>query len=280
MTQARDRRPMALADAPLVPVETVPRGRGSLLLSLGRLRSLVIEGLPPAQEQAVRRLGATSSIHLRAVARHPSTPKGTAEVLSLLARAAESAALAPAVTGCVVVAGHGALADGIRGVVRGYTHHLTDDARPPADGEGPPYQRPDLVLLVTDESLDLRLSERWRAQDVPVLPVVTRAERVVVGPVLGQPGGPCARCIELYRCDRDPGRPAMLASVGTPRGAPPPDPAVAAIAAGVAGLLVRGLVTNTPLPVGLGLSIEAPFPRIEHHVWRQHPGCPCTDALG
>lgn len=261
----------------VIPLRTSRSGTGTLLVRLPRAGGLLVGGVTDPPEQLLLGLGSTSTLELRALATRDRTPAPVAAVLSRLARAAERAVTHPRLLGHVVLTGGGLIPPGIRPLLTTYARKVT----PPEGAAGviADQQAPvDLVIAVTSEALDLERCAAWAARSVPVLPVVARGDLVVVGPLLGMQRGPCARCIELHRVDRDPPRSELLLS-------PDPglhdadqlglDPAHAAMVIGLLATLVRCLGQGVPLPPALSLTVRMPYPEIGHHEWAPHPRCEC-----
>lgn len=267
---------------PLVALRAARRDQSSLYVSLERMRTLLLDGLSDEQAHSMLALGATSTTHLRAVADSETADPATAQVMQRLARAAESASLPLPTHAHVAVSGRGHLASAVHAVVDPYVHRLTHDPAALARlayGTRGSYGAPDLAVIVTDRVLDVLQCKQWQRRGVPQLPVVVDGDRVTVGPVLAVSGGACAQCLELHRTDHDPGRPSLAAVTARSLDDPPsvdPDPALGVLAAGLTGVLVRNLLSGVPVPEGLALSVELPYPRVSHHAWRPHLRCPCV----
>lgn len=163
-------------------------------------------------------------------------------------------------------------------------------------------QRADLAVLVDRGGVPFLTGEPWRRAGVPHIPVVFDGPLVTVGPVV-EPGGPCLRCLDLTRCDRDPSWPVLLAQVAgydatdAEEPARTPDDIVAMrLAVAVAVSAVHGLAgtaryvagrrgrraRSAARPTGAHTSItwRLPGPDVERHEWRVHPRCPAHGASG
>lgn len=142
----------------------------------------------------------------------------------------------------------------------------------------------DMVVLVREDVVDVRLADDLVQHDRVHLAVVCTVERVVVGPLV-QPGtGPCLRCLDLRRCDRDPGWPhvaAQLLAPPRPR-RPRGETACGAVAAGVAALQVLNHLDGhiVPATVGRTLDVVLPDGLVERRRWPVHPSCGCASTLG
>lgn len=139
-------------------------------------------------------------------------------------------------------------------------------------GSGHP---PDLVVCVCDGALPPDWALPWWRRKVALVPVITRAERVVVGPILA-PEGPCAHCLDLARCDADPAWPAVLHQITTAariRGEAGSDSALAAVAAGVTALLIHDRLDVARKPDGCSIEANLPLPRLVYRRWFVHPDC-------
>lgn len=169
-------------------------------------------------------------------------------------------------------------------------------------------QRADLAVLVDRGGVPYLTGEPWRQARVPHIPVVFDGPLVTVGPVV-EPGGPCLRCLDLARCDRDPSWPLVLAQVAgfdaTDAGEPPRSPdeivaralAVAVAVAAVHDLAVRRrsprrpsrphgptqhatLLAGEPGGVHASTTWRLPGPDVQRHEWHVHPRCPAHTPSG
>ncbi|GAA1886515.1 cyclodehydratase [Lapillicoccus jejuensis] len=154
---------------------------------------------------------------------------------------------------------------------------------PPATGAA----RPDLVVLAAQHLVPARWGDPWRRRGIAVLPVTLERRRVLVGPLVLDPAGPCLHCLDLVRTDLDGGWPALVAQaddgVDAPRAGrsltPPPEPddtdqTLTALAAAVVALLVRCHLEGRPPPAGVSVEATLPWPRLDHRRWPRHPDCP------
>lgn len=161
---------------------------------------------------------------------------------------------------------------------------ISDVARLPRHGPLPRYRRvPDLVILLTQGPALSPDAVRWRQRRVPHLPLAHLVGGAVIGPLVPAVGGPCLRCIDLARADRDPSwstiaaqsrigaTPALAEHVG--------DDAEASIAAGMVARLVLSFVAGAAIPPGLTLEVGSPWPAVRQYQWDRHPQCPSCSTI-
>lgn len=149
----------------------------------------------------------------------------------------------------------------------------SDPVRPPTGRD-----RPDLVVLPAHDVLPLGADAPWRAAGLAHLPVLVQEPRVVVGPLLVPGSGPCLRCLDLQRSDRDAGWPALFAQVGcetSPEVAPrvDADAGLALLAAAFVTALVGRHLDDGADPPGISVEGAVPWPQTVHRVWEVHPRC-------
>lgn len=137
---------------------------------------------------------------------------------------------------------------------------------------------PDLLVVVEGAAADPARGERLMSLDVPHLSVVVREADTVVGPLVVSAGegraGPCLRCLDLHRADRDPAWPLLLSQL---TGSEPDEPGpVAAVAAGLAVAAVLGVVDGVPPLVGRTWEVGLPDAVPRERTWTPHPRCGCT----
>jgi bacteriocin biosynthesis cyclodehydratase domain-containing protein len=162
-----------------------------------------------------------------------------------------------------------AIVDVVRRVAPG-----TSVGRPPARAA------PELCVLadaVVPEPTRLATLHRDR---VAHLPVRLRDGTGMVGPLVLPGRTACLGCVELHRCDRDPGWPAVAAQlVGRPgRGGAAAAAATAAL--GVAQVLaaldvVGGAAAAAPPVLGATLELDLASGELLRRAWSAHPDCPC-----
>jgi hypothetical protein len=140
---------------------------------------------------------------------------------------------------------------------------------------------PDLVVLVRAAAADSLAADGLLAAGVAHLAVVVREAGVVVGPLVLAGGGPCLRCLDLHRTDRDPGWPRLLAQL--PGRAGPADAgetASARLGAGLAALQVLAHLDGRARPAAVGATLEIDLPDglVARRPWPVHPACGCGAA--
>ena len=139
--------------------------------------------------------------------------------------------------------------------------------------------RPDLVVLIEHGAADAAAAGRLVSADQPHLSVVIREDDIVVGPLVRPGSGPCLRCLDLHRGDRDPAWPSVLAQLLRPTsGTPQPEETAASIlGAGLAALQVLAQLDGVaePATAGATLEIELPDGLIARRSWPPHPACGC-----
>jgi hypothetical protein len=151
-------------------------------------------------------------------------------------------------------------------------------AGPPDTGPAPA-RPPDVVVLVDHGAADAARADSLLSADVPHLSLVVRDDDVVVGPFVRPGRGPCLRCLDLHRGDRDPAWPSLLAQVlgPAPGTLEAEETAVTMLAAGLASLQVLAHVDAVFPPAALGstLEIELPDGLVGRRLWAAHPRCGC-----
>jgi bacteriocin biosynthesis cyclodehydratase domain-containing protein len=147
-------------------------------------------------------------------------------------------------------------------------------------GRPPARATPDLCVLtdaVVPEPTRLAALHRDRTAH---LPVRLRDGTGVVGPLVLPGRSACLGCVELHRCARDPGWPAVTAQLVGRRGLGSAAAAMAAAGLGVAQVLRALDVTGdraAAMPAALGTTLELDVASGEllHRPWSAHPDCAC-----
>ncbi len=157
----------------------------------------------------------------------------------------------------------------------------------------PGLQRPDLVVLVGRDAVDPGAAALLVAGDVPHLAIVLRERDAAVGPLVVPGDGPCLRCLDLHRRDRDPEWPRVLPQLARPARRPPGEEAsLSALAAALAtSQALAWLDRDVPAgaaaastrepdvgPVTRGATLEVSLPDggIALRPWSAHAECGCT----
>jgi len=163
----------------------------------------------------------------------------------------------------------------------------------PADG-GPRAGRPDVVVLVRPAAADSVAAGRLLATDVAHLSVVVREAGLIVGPLVVPGAGPCLRCLDLHRTDRDPAWPRLLAQLpGRPTPADAGETASSQLGASLAALQVlahldglaptpaadRARGRPRPASVGATLEVDLPDGLVSRRPWTVHPACGCNWSM-
>lgn len=184
----------------------------------------------------------------------------------------------------MLVAGRGDLADELaRQLARaGSTVHTQHDLAPtrfPQAGRRRRTSAPEgLVVLVADGAVDPMVARRW-APWARVLPVVVTEGAITVGPLWSDLADPCPLCLDLYRSDRDPAWPRVLAQLVDPENRAPRaavgDPATTALACGVALRLAAGTGARAgqATTAGITVEIDPASGELVRRAWQVHPRC-------
>lgn len=144
--------------------------------------------------------------------------------------------------------------------------------------EGTTTDLPHLVVLAAGGPANAARAEPWRRRGVAHLPVSASAHRLVIGPLV-LPGSACVRCCDLFRSDRDPGWPLVLAQAAASFAAAPAavDSALAALGAGLVTMLSRAYLDAEAHLPGMSLEVTLPDPTVVRRKWDLHPRCDCHD---
>ncbi|WP_406829877.1 hypothetical protein ABEG17_12815 [Pedococcus sp. KACC 23699] len=186
----------------------------------------------------------------------------------------------------VIVGGRGELPSALTTALRragiGQVSHgprSADDWEHVASRERPATPAPAVVVLPAAGALDPAAAHSWRRRGIPVLPVLMHDVEAVVGPLVVA-GGPCLRCLDLTRADLDPAWPALLGQLARPHVGAGHDiggeTTLVGVAAGMAAMVVLGVVDGQPLPPGRSLEVALPWPRVRQRHWEVHPRCSCA----
>jgi hypothetical protein len=174
------------------------------------------------------------------------------------------------------------LLDGDRGRPR--AEAIADVVRRVAPGTsvGPPPARavPDLCVLADAVVPDPSLLAALHRDRIAHLPVRLRDGTGVVGPLVLPGRSACLTCIELHRCGRDPGWPAVTAQLVGQPGRGDAATAAATAALGVAQVLAAldaaaGGATPVPSVLGATLEIDIASGGLLRRGWPAHPDCGC-----
>ena len=174
------------------------------------------------------------------------------------------------------------LLDGDRGRPR--AEAIADVVRRVAPGTsvGPPAARavPDVCVLADAVVPDPSLLAALHRDRIAHMPVRLRDGTGVVGPLVLPGRSACLTCIELHRCGRDPGWPAVTAQLVGQPGRGDAATAAATAALGVAQVLAAldaaaGGAAPAPSVLGATLEIDIAAGGLLRRGWPAHPDCGC-----
>ncbi|WP_349880459.1 TOMM precursor leader peptide-binding protein [Micromonospora sp. HUAS YX12] len=138
--------------------------------------------------------------------------------------------------------------------------------------------RPDLVVqLGVDRPAEL-LATGYARRRQPHLLLDLRGGVPVVGPLVRPPVGPCLRCLDLHRGDRDPDWPALAAQLAADRGERGERACAAATRLAAAAFATAEVLAHLDgaQPETLGGAVEIRGPgRVRYRRWPPHPSCGC-----
>ncbi len=152
-------------------------------------------------------------------------------------------------------------------------------AAPGTDTSALPFgERPDLVVLATDEPVEPEQRDALHARGCAHLLVQLGAGFGVVGPLVLPGLTSCLGCVDRHRQDRDAAWPALAVQFAQrQRAALPVGAALATIAAGVAALQALAHLDGEASPAIEGtLELHPPDWRLRRRSWPVHPSCGCT----
>lgn len=153
---------------------------------------------------------------------------------------------------------------------------------------------PDLVVLTDRPVVDPSAADALLGLGIPHLAVTMVETTATVGPLVTPAGGPCLRCLDLHRCDRDPDWPLVAAQLSPADGGrrlrstvDACDVVLATCAASLAALMVLawiGAPAETPEAADEALTVEPgtayvlrlPAGRPRPRTYSRHPRCGCS----
>lgn len=137
---------------------------------------------------------------------------------------------------------------------------------------------PACVVLVAAAAADPAHAQGLVRADVAHLSVVVREGEVVVGPFVRPGLGPCLRCLDLHRTDRDPAWPGVLAQLLVAGRDAPEESTTAGLAARLAALQVLAQLDGVrpPATTDATLEVELPDGLVTRRTWSAHPECGCA----
>ncbi|MFI0792257.1 hypothetical protein ACH4OY_06085 [Micromonospora rubida] len=136
--------------------------------------------------------------------------------------------------------------------------------------------RPDLVLQLGVDRPAALLAAGFAQRRQPHLLLTLREGVPTIGPLVRPPAGPCLRCVDLYRTERDPGWPALAAQLAADASDQFCGTAtlLAAVGYAVAEALAH-LDGGTPETLGCAVEVTSPG-RLRRRTWPPHPSCRCA----
>jgi hypothetical protein len=162
-------------------------------------------------------------------------------------------------------------------VARRTLHRIGHRQRQPVVGRAEA-ARPDLVIIVEHAVADAAAADSLLAADLAHLSVVIGEAGATVGPLVVPGRGPCLRCLDLHRADRDPAWPQVLAQLLSARtGAGPEETSCASLTAALACLQALGHLDGVRRPAAAAATLEVELPDglISRRDWPAHPACGC-----
>lgn len=136
--------------------------------------------------------------------------------------------------------------------------------------------RVDLVIQFGADRPPALLAAGLAQRRQPHLMVTVREGVPVIGPLVRPPAGPCLRCVELHRADRDPAWPGLAAQLAAAR--PVTAGATGTLFAAI-GYAVAEVLTHLDggQPETLGGAVEiSGAGRFRRRGWPPHPACECS----
>ncbi|MBB5824482.1 hypothetical protein [Micromonospora carbonacea] len=136
--------------------------------------------------------------------------------------------------------------------------------------------RPELVLQLGLDRPAALVAAGFAQRRQPHLLLGLREGVPTVGPLVRPPIGPCLRCVDLHRTDRDPGWPTLAAQLATDAPGQAGGTATLLAAAGYAAAeALAHLDGGTPETLGCAVEI-AGAGRLRRRAWPPHPSCRCA----
>jgi bacteriocin biosynthesis cyclodehydratase domain-containing protein len=134
---------------------------------------------------------------------------------------------------------------------------------------------PDLVVLAPDGP-DLVPDDTLVRTGRPHLAARVRETTGVVGPLVLPGRGACLRCLDLYRRDRDPAWPQVVAQLAATRGPWACDVLLATAVGTLAAMQAVAYLEGRPVDAyGGTLELGLADPEVRRRSWPVHPACGC-----
>lgn len=151
-------------------------------------------------------------------------------------------------------------------------------AAPDADTTPLPIgDRPDLVVVVSDDPIDTEQRDALHARRCSHLVVCLGPGYGVVGPLVVPGRTSCLHCADLHRRDRDHAWSALAVQLTIPRRhGPASDVSLATVTAGLAAEQALAFLDGTDPPTTNGtLEMHVPDWRLRRRSWPPHRDCDC-----
>lgn len=267
-------------------VDVLRRRDGSIQLGWDPARAVVIS-LPaaptspgPDADRTIRVLrlldGSRSEPEVMWAAREFGIDPGTMRRLLAQLRSAGLVrdARLPGAARSIRVVGRGPLSDAITAGLRGIARV---EQRVWSVGTRPQAVTADCVVIADHLVPPPELVAVLERAGIPHLPARIRDGSGLVGPLVLPGRSVCLRCVDLTRCEWDPGWPFLAAQMVTRVGSG--SPAMTAVTAAVAIGQIEDLLAtgDEPSAVDATLHITSPDTPIRRMPWSHHPMCLCTD---
>lgn len=188
-------------------------------------------------------------------------------VVEQLERATQASPVPASTSRPFLVVGSGQVADALRSSTEAPVLRDLCDVRE-AGAPSPP------LVLVSPYLIPVGSARHPGIVGRRVLPVVPQTGRVVVGPWIGDPRGPCLHCLDLHRCDRDRHWPRLAAALDDPLTAPAPPTHSPLVIAAVGALIALVTSTLRRQTTGLAHEVGPEPPHLVSRQWTVHPSCP------
>jgi bacteriocin biosynthesis cyclodehydratase domain-containing protein len=144
-----------------------------------------------------------------------------------------------------------------------------------ASGQSTPIRADDAFVVQVGRMT--RIAIRGSRQRNPHLAIGVRDGVAIVGPLVPPTGGPCLRCLDLHRADRDPAWPRLAAQLADKHAEPTPCTAATLLTA--AGFAAAEVLTyldgGLPSTIGTTVEINGALPW-RRRTWTPHARCDCT----
>lgn len=158
-----------------------------------------------------------------------------------------------------------------RSAVARVLHAAAPSVQTPEPGRDPV----DLVVLVEHGVADPARHRPLVTEGIAHLSVVVREASVLVGPLVRPGIGPCLRCLDLHRAERDTLWPTVAAQLAVRRTSPEETVLAAVCGPLAAAQALAHLDGRTSAVAGATLEVRLPEVAPRLLTWRAHPECGC-----